>query len=93
MQRTRTQTCADRFKSVSLDTFFSKKFFPVLAANVLKPVDRREKNTRQGVAPQDTRDVQLATQTCVHKQTTNKKLVTPCVHPKVSHPRTWCTGI
>ena len=61
----------------------SKKFFPVLAANVLKPVDRREKNTRQGVAPQDTRDVQLATQTCVHKQTTNKKLVTPCVQQKL----------
>ena len=36
----------------------SKKFYPVLAANVLKPVDIREKNTRQGVAPQDTQAVQ-----------------------------------
>ena len=44
-------------QSVSLDTFFSKKFYPVLAANVLKPVDIREKNMRQGVAPQDTQDV------------------------------------
>ena len=35
MQRTRTQTFTDRFKSVSLDTFFSKKFYSVLAANVL----------------------------------------------------------
>ena len=42
---------------MSLDTFFSKKFYPVLAANVLKPVDIREKNMRQGVAPQDTQDV------------------------------------
>ena len=44
-------------QSVSLDTLFSKKFYPVLAANVLKPVDIREKNMRQGVAPQDTQDV------------------------------------
>ena len=43
---------------MSLDTFSSKKFYPVLAANVLKPVDIREKNTRQGVAPQDTQAVQ-----------------------------------
>ena len=44
-------------QSVFTQHNISKKFYPVLAANVLKPVDIREKNTRQGVAPQDTHDV------------------------------------
>ena len=44
-------------QSVFTQHNFSKKFYPVLAANELKPVDSREENTRQGVAPQDTQDV------------------------------------
>ena len=31
-------------------------------------LSQRDKNESQGVAPQDTHDVQLDTQTCVHKQ-------------------------
>ena len=59
--------------SVSLDTLFSKNFYPAVLA---QPDDQRDKNKRSGVAPQDTHDVQSATQTCVHKQTI-EKLVTP----------------
>ena len=33
-------------QSVFTQHNFSKKFYPVLAANELKPVDSREKNTR-----------------------------------------------
>ena len=74
---------------MSLDTFFSKKFYPVLAANVLKPVDIREKNMRQGVAPQDTQDVHslvTAVQNPVTK--TNKPKQQEVSHPlEKSNPR------